>query len=1028
MDEGQYLIFGPFRLDQVRDRLWREREAVELRAKPLAVLRYLAERPGQVVTRSELEKPVWAGTFVTKTALRVCLREIRLALEDDATAPQYIETVGRQGYRFIAQVSTTAPPVISHQLSVIGSAEEGKKPSQLGTDNWQLTPHFVGREKELAQLHQWFEVASTGHPQVVFMTGEAGIGKTTLVNAFLHRAQESGRPRIAYGQCVEQYGIGAPYLPLLGALGRLCQQPGAEHLVHVFAQRAPVWLAQFPGLLPREQSNALSLKVVEATPARMLRELAEVLAVLSTGRPLVLVLEDLHWSDSATVEALAYLARRREAAHLLILGTYRPADVVVGEHPLRRLRQELLAHELCTELRLELLNEQEVEEYVTQRLDGNPLAAGLSPIIYRRTEGNALFVVNVVDYLLRRGLIRQVGDQRLTRQVAAAVQKELPEGLRHLILKEVEGLSPEEQRVLEAASVAGLSFTAAEVAAADQSEEERAEAVCDGLVRKQRLIKAHESEEWPDGTITAEYQFLHAVYQQVIGLRVGQARQVRLHRLIGERLEAGYGARADEIASHLAVHFEQGRDRRAVYYRRQAAEQALGQNAYQEVYLHSTAGLTLLETLPDTPERKRLELGLRQLVSATLYITRGFTDAELEEGLQRARQLCRELKDDATLVSILIGLGRLHMIRANHAEIAELEQEEERLAERMQDAQLLVHLHTQLTTFAVFRGLHARAAEHYQLVLRHHDSQIPPLPRSSFGGDPLVVASIWSSMSLGLAGQPDLGWGRIRQALARAEELNQPLILVNGLVCAAILKLLRGDYDEAWRLTQKMDVLAGEHHFALYRIAGVLLHGCIAVQRGALEEGIAGITAGLPQYRAIGAQHLLPFFLSFLAEGYRQQGQVDEALQAGSDALGLTATNFDVFWEAELYRLKGQLVLQSGVRSPVSGKENQKAKVKSQKAKIETNPQPLAPNPQEEAEACFRQAVEIARRQGAKLLELRAATSWARLWHRQGKQHKARDTLSDIYGWFTEGFDTRDLQEAKALLEALARRGAPLRH
>jgi predicted ATPase len=541
------------------------------------------------------------------------------------------------------------------------------------------------------------------------MTGEAGIGKTALVNTFLHGVQESGQPWIAYGQCVEKYGIGAPYLPLLGALGRLCQQPGAEHLVHVFAQRAPVWLAQFPGLLSQEQSNALSLKVGESTAARMLRELAEVLAALSTDRPLVLVLEDLHWSDAATVEAVAYLARRREAAHLLVLGTYRPADVVVGEHPLRRLRQELLAHELCKELRLELFNEQEVEEYITQRLDGNRLATELSPIIYQRTEGNALFVVNVVDYLLRQDLIRKVGDQRLTREVVATVQTELPEGLQHLILKEVEGLSPEEQRVLEAASVAGLSFTATEVAAVDQGEEERVEAVCDSLVRRHRLITAHESEEWPDGTITAGYQFLHAVYQQVIGLRVGHARQVRLHRLIGERLEAGYGTRTDEIASHLAVHFEQGRDKRAVYYRLQAAEHALRQNAYQEAHLHSTRGLALIETLPDTPERKRLELGLRQLVSATLYITRGFMDTELEANLQRAWQLCRELEDDTALVSTLIGLGRLQVMRANRAASIELEQQESRWAERVHETRLLVQLHTQLTAVMVARGLHARA-------------------------------------------------------------------------------------------------------------------------------------------------------------------------------------------------------------------------------------------------------------------------------------------------------------------------------
>src|SRR5262245_30991654 len=930
MEEEHYLIFGPFRFDLTRDRLWRGQEAVELRVKPLAVLRYLLEHAGQVVTRGELQQPVWAGVYVTKTALRVCLREIRLALGDEATAPQYIETVGRQGYRFIAPL-TVSPPVLSSQFSVPSSESQGRG-QHLTPDNWQLTTHFVGREQELAWLRQCLELALAGHQQLAFVTGEPGIGKTTLVNIFLHRAQQTGQLWIARGQCLEHYGVGAPYLPLLDALGWLGQQPGAEPLVRVFEQHAPVWLAQLPTLLSQEQRKAFSLNLAGATHERMLRELAEVLAVLSAERPIVLLLEDLHWSDSATVEALAYLAQRREPIRLLVLGTYRPANILIGEHPLRRLTQELLAHELCKNLRLELFSEAEVEGYVTQRLAGNPFAAELSPCIHQRTDCNALFVVNVVDYLLRQGVIQKAGDQRLTPEVVAAVEMELPEGLQHLVLKEVEGLRPEEQRVLEAASVAGLYFTTAEIAAADKSEEERIEAVCDGLVRQQRLIQASGTEEWPDGTMTASYQFRHAVYQQVVGSRVGQARQVRLHRLIGERLAAGYGARAAEIASHLAVHFEQGRDRRAVHCRRQAAEYALRQNAYQEVHLHSAAGVALLETLPDTPERKQLELGLRQLMSTALAATRGFMDDELEANLQRARQLCRELEDDTTLVSVLIGLGRLQQVRADRAAIAELEQEEERLAERVHDAHLLVQLHTHLAMVATYQGLHARAAEHYQQALVHYDPKAHPLFLPSFGGDPFVAASSWSGVRFSLAGQPDQGWSRAAQALARAEELNQPFALTNGLLCAAIVKLLRGEYDEAWRLTQKMGALTREYQFSLYKIGGGLLQGAIAVRHGALEQGIAGITAGLSQYRAIRAQVLAPFFLSFLAEGYRRQGKLDEALQIVNDALSLTATNLDVFWEAELYRLKGELLLaQSGVQGLSSSKiKRQQAKSKRQ--------------------------------------------------------------------------------------------------
>lgn len=1006
VDDKADFVFGPFRFDLARDCLWRAQEVVRLRAKPLAVLRYLLEHPGQVVTTGELLKYVWAGVYVTKTALRVCLREIRLALEDEATAPRYIETVGRQGYRFIGQVR-----VLGRRESSLG----GSPP--VTAASWPAELYFIGREKELAYLRRGLAFALAGRQQLIFVTGEAGIGKTALVNTFLHHAQETSQPWIAHGQCVEQYGAGAPYLPLLGALRRLCQETGVEQFVRVFTQHAPVWLTQLPTLLSQEQRIILSPSMGGAPRERMLQELVEGLAALSAVRPLILVLEDLHWSDSATVAALAYLARSRDPTRLLVLGTYRQASLVIEEHPLRGLVQELLAHKLCEKMQLELLSEAEVEEYLEQQLGGNPLAAELRPLVFQRTDGNALFVVNLVDYLLRQGLIQQEEDQRLTPELVTTIETELPEGLQQLILKEVEGMSGEAQQVLEAASMAGLHFTAAEVAAAEKKEAEYIEAVCDGLVQQQRLIAADGSEAWPDGTITTGYRFVHALYQQVVSRRVGLARQVRLHRLISERLETAYGARAAEIASHLAVHFEQGRDHRAVHYRCLAAEQALRQSAYQEAELHSRAGVALLATLPDTPEHKQWELRLRQHGNVALSATRGFMDEELEANLQRTAELCRELEDDTAFVPILVGLSRMQMVRANRVAVAELEQQAERTIERLSDTQLRVQLHTPLANFAILSGRHTRAAEQYQHVLACNDPQAQQSFLLSFGGDPLIVASFWSGLSLCLAGQPEQGWSRIAQALARAEEASQPFVLVDGLVSAAMVKLLCGEYDEAWRLAQKMDALTRKHHFSLYKIVAGMLQGSITVRRGVVAEGMADITNGISQYHAIGAQLRLPFFLSFLAEGYRQQGKLDEALQIVSEALSLTATNLDVFWEAELHRLKGELTLaQSSVQRLASRvQKNQRSKGKGQKAKV-FKPQAPSPKPQAEAEVYLRRAVEIARQQGAKLLELRAATSLAHLWQQQGKRPEARNTLANIYNWFTEGFDTADLQTARTLL------------
>jgi predicted ATPase/DNA-binding winged helix-turn-helix (wHTH) protein len=617
------LCFGPFRLAGVK-RLWCGERQVDVRPRPLAVLRYLAERPGRLVPGEELLKHLWPGIYVTKTVLRVCVREIRQALGEDPTAPRFLETVGRQGYRFAGTVNA--------QPSALGPSRPGTRqitssppPAPLTAQAPpQSTPYFVGREPELTRLQATFARARRGERQVVFVSGEAGIGKTTLVDRFLAQVQDSGPVRIGRGQCFEQHGPGEAYLALLEASGQLCSEPGGERVVAALRRYAPLWLARLPGLREPSGLDAGQRRGQDGSPARMMREWAEAIEVVAAEAVAVLVLEDLQWSDAATLEVVDYLAQRRGSARLQIIGTYRPTDVVLRRHRLRQLVQKLYGRRQCEELALELFSEAEVEEYLVRRFGPSPAMETISEAIHRYTDGNALFVVNFVDYLLERGLL-STGEGRIElRADRGTLRKLVPETLQQLITRQIEGLSEEERLLLGVASVAGRTFTAAEVAGVVGRRPEEVEEVYDRLASARCLIEAIGVAEWPEGKVTVRYGFGHALYREALYERVGPARRVRLHYQLGEWKEVGYGERSAEIAAELAVHFAEGRDyRRAVQYYCRAGETALRRSAYRELTDYCKEGLDLLERLPDTPERRRQELALRMTLHQAFTATQG---------------------------------------------------------------------------------------------------------------------------------------------------------------------------------------------------------------------------------------------------------------------------------------------------------------------------------------------------------------------------------------------------------------------
>ena len=596
--------FPPFWLDTVNECLWRRRddgddERICFTPKTFAVLRYLVEHAGRLVTQDELIEAVWPDTFVQPDVLKGRILDIRRALGDHPKDPLFIETLPRRGYQFIAPTQGESAAV-AHGLE-------------------QHCGKLVGRNAVLAQLGESVQRALRGQRQIVFVTGEPGIGKTALVDEFQRKVAAQVHPlRIARGQCVEGYGGMEAYYPMLEALGQLCAGPGGDSIVQILATQAPTWLVQFPGFLRREQREILQREILGATRERMLREISGALEKIAFESPLLLVFEDLLWADHSTVDLISALARCRQSARLMLIGTFRPPDIALSDRPLKALKQDLLIHRLCHEIALEPLGEAEVAEYLAAESGGAAVPHGLVGLIYRHSEGNPLFMVAALEHMTQRGFVsREDGTCKLTSPLEE-IALEVPESLREMIEIQIDRLSSEEQRVLEVASLVSIGrsrFAVAPRAAIGDLEQGAFEDVCETLSRRHCILQSASPEKFVDGTVSACYEFVHALYREVCYRRIAPARRSKLHRRLGEWVEAHRG-RVNEDAALLAGHFEQGGDwLRAIKYLRLAADTAGRLFGPRQAAVILEHALELVNKLPDV-ERAEHEIAILEELGA----------------------------------------------------------------------------------------------------------------------------------------------------------------------------------------------------------------------------------------------------------------------------------------------------------------------------------------------------------------------------------------------------------------------------
>src|SRR5437867_4527115 len=602
--------FPPFRLDTVNQCLWRgtdlaAEDRITLTPKAFAILQYLVEHPRRLVTHDEFLDVLWPKTHVQPEVLKSRIFEIRAVLGDDSKKPVFIETLPRRGYRFIAPVRDGA--ATSRALSPA-----------------PVSSRLVGRQRTLSELGECLRKMSRGERQIVFVAGEAGIGKTAVVDAFMRQATaEAPDIRIALGQCIEGYGSKEPYYPMLEALAGLCRGNDGDSIVEILAAQAPTWLVQFPARLTPDGGQTLQREILGATRDRMLREIGDVLEAIAARSPLVIVFEDLHWVDYSTVDLISALARRRAPTTLMLVGTYRDDEVALSQHPMGALKQDLRSRHLCHEIALGRLSEAQVVDYLVAEQLQSPLPDGLAAVVYRHSEGNPLFMIAALDHLIGRGLIAREREGWRLRRPLDEIGLAVPESLREMIEIQIERLSPEEQRVLEVASLTQYrAFSViARAAAAMDADPGQFEKVCERLSRQTHILLSGTLEELPDGTVSAFYEFAHTLYREVLYSRIAPGRRARLHRQAAEWAEVRFSERLNEAAPFLAHHFEHGFDwARAVRYLQIAADTAGRRYAPREATALLQHALQLCAKLPEG-ERATSETGILERLAAMYVVS-----------------------------------------------------------------------------------------------------------------------------------------------------------------------------------------------------------------------------------------------------------------------------------------------------------------------------------------------------------------------------------------------------------------------
>lgn len=894
---------------------------------------------------------------------------------------------------------------------------------------------FFARQSELTQLGNYLRRSIDGSGLVMFVSGEAGSGKTALINEFAYRAFEMYGDLIAVrGSCNAHTGIGDPYLPFREILGLLTGDVESSWIARTMPNEYTIRLWNnisliVPVLLEHGRDlietllpgDALVQRVKACLPTQIdwIRDLTELVAQKSTmqgghavtqnalfeqfarilralagHKPLLILVDDLQWADQGSLNLLLHLGKHLNDTSILLICAYRSEEVSLGRnsepYPLLTVIHEFQRDQGVVNIDIE---QAEGYPFVEALIESEPNQLGVNfrKTLYKLTKGHPLFTIELLHGMQERGdLVKDSQDRWI--EGSALNWDELPARLEAAIAERIDRLSNLEQSILRIASVEGEVFTA-EVAGRVKkiSDGEMVALLSRELDRKHRLIRAQGTTHF-NGQRLSYYHFRHILFQKYLYSSLDRIEKEHLHEAVGTVIEELYQNLPDQImviAPQLARHFQEaGMTIKAARYHYQAGERAVRLSANEEGMFHYYQGLQLLTTQPDLPENNQLELKILVALTVPLLAIKGYISPELDTVVKRASVLVRNTGGARELMGTLLRLFLVNTTHGDHHVALGFAIRLTDVAQQNHDGIMeAIGVHAQgVVMFHL--GEFRQALSHFEKAMAFYD---PAQHRTSafiMGQDLGVAGLCWAMLSLWMLGYPDQAMQRRLQALALARAVDHTFSLGYAFTLAdSMIHQLCNDILMAYEGTANALAFVNKYGFTFFQAYNLVVMGWAQAETGHIEEGIAQIVSGIIKHKGMNAHSFLPHYQALLARSYNLVGNLDAALEAVKMGLALVDETGERYYEAELKRLKGELFI-------AQGKEAQ-------------------------AEACFGEAIKVAQDQNAKSWELRSATSLARLWQMQGKGSEALPMISEIYGWFTEGFDTYDLKAARSLIAEL---------